>query len=90
MADARAAGVLLSNRARELPSLLQPLAPPAISPLPAEPRLPEILSLCLPTCSAALISERGELAAARMQFATQQEPTVVQLLENLPGPAGRH
>lgn len=44
---------------------------------------PEILSLCLPTCSAALISERGELAAARMQFATQQEPTVVQLLENL-------
>lgn len=51
--------LLLSSCACELPSLPLPPAAPAIPLLPAEARQPETPSMCLPTCSAGLTSERG-------------------------------
>ncbi len=57
-------GMLLTGCASEFPSSLQPVAPPAIPPLPAQARvsLVETPSMCSSTCSAGLTALRDSLA----------------------------
>lgn len=56
--------LLLTSCAHELPSSWQPVAPPAIPPLPAQARvsLVETPSMCSSTCSAGLTALRDSLA----------------------------